>query len=82
MRGIPNSPIDMVLWFTDCTLATVSYMAQLKRKNKSEFSRQIEIAQAGCDFLRMYDIDTSSTRAEQVKNFGWSVLEWQKQFNR
>lgn len=38
-------------YIVDCTLATVSNLASKKSASKYELSRQIEIAQAGIDWV-------------------------------
>lgn len=43
---------EMIEYMIECTLATVEKYIFPKTINKSEFSRQCEIAQKGIDFLR------------------------------
>ena len=66
-------------YIVDCTLATVGYMATLKNKSKSQYKRQIAIAQKGCDWMRDMNISPCTTRAEDIINIQ-SVEEWAKQF--
>jgi hypothetical protein len=50
------SDLDALIYITECTLATVEYMMDLKSKSKSEFERQIGIAQIGINHIRQYPI--------------------------
>jgi len=61
-----NSTEKALVYIIDCTLATVEYMAGLKRRPKHEFERQISIAQTGIDWVQAFKIDTSGTRIEEV----------------
>lgn len=66
-----------LVYMTDCTLATVSRLAMLKKKTKSEFARQISIAQFGVDRIVQYNIKYENSRTEDVvKKFSGSVEEW------
>ena len=47
---------DAILYLVECTLATISFMAMLKSKRKSEYQRQILIAQRGCDWIESMQI--------------------------
>ena len=40
-----RDPAQALVYITDCTLATVCDLATKKKKSKSEFARQISIAQ-------------------------------------
>ena len=72
---------DALAYLTDCTLATVCDMAQRKSKSKSEYARQIDIAQAGFHWMHTMKVDLAGTRAEAVMNdFGGSVKKWACQF--
>jgi hypothetical protein len=75
MRNI-RTPEEALVYMTDCTLATVSRMAGLKRKSKHEFQRQISIAQNGFDFMTRMQIDYTGSRAEHVRDYGGSVAKW------
>lgn len=61
-----RSPEQALVYLADCTLATVSSMALLKSRKKSEFKRQIEIAQKAVDWIRDMKIDPAGTRTEEV----------------
>ncbi len=67
-------------YLVDCTLATVTDMAMKKSRKKHEYARQISIAQAGVNWMRDFGIDPTWTRADEVRDCGWSVAEWSKQF--
>lgn len=71
-----RTPEQALLYMIDCTLATVEHMATLKSRKKSEFERQISIAQKGVNCLRDMKIDPSGTRAEDVINAGGNVAQW------
>ena len=47
---------DVILYLVECTLATVSFMAMTKLKRKSDYQRQILIAQHGCDWIESMQI--------------------------
>ena len=67
-------------YVTDCTLATVQSMAILKSRKKTEFKRQIAIAQTAFDWMRDMGVDYSDTRAADVADAGGSVEEWVQQY--
>lgn len=69
-------------YVTDCTLATVTDLASLARPPKHELKRQIGIAQKAIDWMDLFKIDYSSTRAHDVKNNGGTVEAWAEQFKR
>jgi hypothetical protein len=71
-----------LLYLTDCTLATVSHMAMLKSKSKSEFERQKAIAQTGIDWIRDFKINTEkNSRVNQVfETKTKSVDEWVEKY--
>ena len=47
---------DAILYLVERTLATVSFMAMTKSKRKSDYQRQIGIAQKGCDWIESMQI--------------------------
>lgn len=66
-------------YITDCNLATVCDLAGKKSKSKSEYARQISIAQQAIDWGVRMGVDFSGTRAADVLKAG-SVAEWAKRF--
>lgn len=75
------SPLDMIAYLTDCTLATVVDMSMKKRVPKYEYERQIAIAQQGMDFLRYASWspkggDYKYRPHEIVLNYDWSVAHY------
>lgn len=74
------SPEEALAYITDCNLATVSHMALLKSKSKSEFRRQIEIAQKAIWWMQVMKVDFSHTRAQAISdNYpNASVQDWVK----
>ena len=72
---------DTVVWLLECELATIEYMAGLKRRNKAEFERHKEIAQQGFDFLKeiigadFCNISTSDMLKDIIDN-DLSVDDW------
>lgn len=66
---------DALAYIADCTLATVCDMAMKRRRPKHEFDRQISIAQTAIDWMLLFGVDLSSTRAEDVVSAG-GVKEW------
>ena len=71
---------DMLIYITDCTLATVEYMASLKSKSKSksEFIRQITIAQKSIDYMKStgINIPIGERSRDVVDNYHGSVSDW------
>lgn len=66
-------------YLTDCTLATVCDLAGKKSKSKSEYARQMAIAQQAIEWGVRMGVDFSKTRAAQVIEVG-TVVAWAKQF--
>ena len=64
-------------YITDCNLATVSTMAMTKSRRKAEYQRQQDIAQSAIDWMDLFGVDYSKTRAAAVKDAG-SVSLWAK----
>lgn len=69
-------------YITDCTLATVTDLASRARPPKHELQRQIGIAQKAIDWMDLFQVDYSSTRAADVKRQGGSVEDWAAQFKQ
>ena len=67
-------------YLVDCTLATVSGMAMLKRRKKAEYQRQISIAQTGYDWMKNLSISIENHRANKVAEFDGDVAAWAKSF--
>ena len=68
---------DALAYITDCNLATVVSLALKKSRPKSEFIRQIDIAQFAVDWMQQMDVDFSGTRAEDIVNkFDGNVKLW------
>ena len=74
------SPEEALAYITDCNLATVSHQALLKSKTKSEFERQMDIAQKAIWWMQVMKVDFSSTRAQYIADTypNASVREWVK----
>lgn len=66
-------------YITDCNLATVCDMAGKKSKSKSEYARQILIAQTAIDWGVAMGVDFSQTRAAQAIELG-GVKAWAAKF--
>lgn len=80
-RHLVRTPGQALGYVTDCNLATVCAMAGKKSAPKSEFKRQITIAQRAIDWMRTMDVDFSTTRAADVVNdYGGDVAEWAAQW--
>lgn len=56
MKHLVRTPEQALLYLADCTLATVADMAMKKSKSKSEFQRQIAIAQSAVDWIKSFNI--------------------------
>lgn len=69
---------DALVYIADCTLATVGHMAYLKSKSKSEFERQIAIAQFAIDWIQVFKEDKhlKGRIGEVLIKCGGSVQEW------
>lgn len=70
-----HTPEQALAYITDCNLATVSHMAMLKSKSKSEFERQIKIAESGVNWMVEMKIKLTGTRADDVVKAG-GVKKW------
>lgn len=57
MKHLVRTPEQALLYLADCTLATVADMAMKKSKSKSEFQRQISIAQSAVDWIKDFNIE-------------------------
>ena len=71
-----RTPGQALAYITDCTLATVADMAMKKSRRKSEYSRQISIAQTAIDWMAEMGVDASGTRADEVRKHSGSVAKW------
>jgi len=75
-------PAGALAYLCDCTLATVCTLACKKSAPKYETRRQIAMAQQAIDWMRLYDVDFSNTRAKEVvEQYGGSVEAWAASFN-
>lgn len=63
-------------YYIDCQLATVEYMASLKRKPINEFRRHVEIAEKMLVDAKVYGVDLAGTRgaivAEKHDGYVWA----------
>jgi hypothetical protein len=76
---------DLSSYLIECTLATIGEMAGKKSRSKSEYTRQINIAQKGIDTWRGLKIPVSEClpehpRTKKILETGISVAEWAKTF--
>ena len=74
-----REPGQALAYITDCNLATVSDMARKKSRAKSEYERQIGIAQRGVDWLVAMKVDVAGTRAVEVIAAG-GVAAWAQKY--
>ena len=74
-----RTPEQALVYITDCCLATVSSRAMLKSRGKSEFQRQIEIAQSACTWIKEMHIDPTGSRADDIVG-KQTVAEWVKRW--
>ena len=79
LRHNVRTPEQALAYITDCTLATVVEMAMRKKKSKSEFSRQIAIAQTAIDWMKQMGVDFSTTRAAEI---GGTVKDWAEKIEK
>lgn len=71
---------DALYYLTECTLATVSNLAEKKTPPKAELSRQMEMAQLGVNWIREFGISICGCRVQEVMDCGGSVQTWTEQF--
>lgn len=79
-----RTSFDALLYFTDCTLATVDKMAITKSRNQGEYKRQKSIAQHMCDVLKEFNVSGDGTRVVDVIKAGnveAYATEMEKTFN-
>jgi len=77
MKHLVNNTSDALLYITDCTLATVAYMGSLKSKNKSDYNRQIEIAQSAINWIIQFNVSNIKSRPfDVISKFNGSVKAW------
>lgn len=78
-----RTPENFILYLTDCNLATVSSMAMMKSRKKSEFERQISIAQSCIDFVKAHNLPVQiDSRAYKVlATEQQTVKEWVKEYD-
>lgn len=66
----PTGTEETLLYLTECTLATITCMALRKRRIKSEYQRQIYMAQKGVDSikdnLKLDNLDIKQARTIKV----------------
>lgn len=75
-----RTPEQALAYIIDCTLATVADLASRKSRKKSEFKRQIAIAQQGIDWMKAMGVDMSTTRAEDITREGVTVGQWAERY--
>lgn len=76
-----RDPAGALAYLCDCTLATVCTLACKKKAPRYETRRQIAMAQQAIDWMRLYDVDFSKTRAQEVvEQYGGSVEAWAASF--
>lgn len=65
-------------YITECTLATVDHMNTIKSKSKSEFDRQVDIAQIAVNNIIAFapTEKTGCSRLDEVMEFGGDVSKW------
>jgi hypothetical protein len=72
-----KNPVDALLYLTDCTLATVEHMAMMKSRSKSEYKRQISMAQFAVDSILEFYLAPQGTRAlDVIEGFAGDVEAW------
>lgn len=73
---------EALCFLTECTLATVASLAMKKSKSKSEFARQISIAQKGIDFIKQFNcmIEVESRVYTVITYYDGSVENYSKKF--
>lgn len=75
-----ENPSQALAYLADCTLATIEDLVLQKRRQMTFLRRQIDIAQAGVDWMRQMGVDYSGTRVSDViaqangDVAGWAML--------
>lgn len=70
---------DAFVYLADCQLATVVDLAMKKSKSKSEYERQILIAQIFCDYIKEFKLKDEGNRFEKVQALGNNVEKYAEQ---
>lgn len=85
MRRPVRTEKEAIAYLTDCTLATVSHMAQLKGRSKYEYERQISIAQKGVDWVNAFGLEDERQMPNRIEwintAHGGSVQKWADQYD-
>ena len=83
MKHLVRTPEQALLYLADCTLATVADMAMKKSKSKSEFQRQIAIAQSAVDWIKDFNIEVKvGSRVYDVLALPDKKVEtWSRSYN-
>lgn len=76
-----------LVYMTEATLATIEYMVSLKKQNKHEINRQMNIARIGLNAIAGVSRDKSYFKAfgenfrvaTVAKKFGYNVEKWRKE---
>jgi len=55
-------------------------MAMLKSRKKTEFERQVSIAQTALDWMKQMHIDTAGTRAAEIIEKHLTVEHWVEKY--
>ena len=75
--GKQNKSVDdIVIWMTECTLATVAGILLLKRYSERELQRQINIAQVGVDYVKTLERPQKNRLREVISRYDGSVSAW------
>lgn len=79
-----KNPNDALVYVTECTLATIEWMALKKNRPKHEYERQIEIAEKAILWIRQYDvsIEPGSRVYDVLITSTRTVTEWEKEFRQ
>jgi hypothetical protein len=83
MKHLVRTPKQALVYMAECTLATVADMAMKKSKSKSEFQRQISIAQSAIDWIKDFHVEAEAgSRVYDVLALpDRSVETWSKSYN-
>lgn len=79
--GSVKTPSEALVYMTECTLATCEDLAGKKSRSKTEYSRQIEIAQRGVDWIKSMNITvTDGERVSDIINDKITVKQYCKKY--
>lgn len=78
-KNILSTKEEIISHLIECTLATISGMAFKKSRVKSEYRRQISIAQSALDGCKRAGMTPDGSRTQTILSRGITVEAWAKE---